>query len=230
MTTGPRGEIESTASYQTVSPTQPGDSTQFVYVREQRNWGRRLLIFVGSIGALVAAVFALSSFDLLPNIPNPFEKQTTDRSGPVLLTSITDMKRFTGAEGNFEVLVDVQENNKYIWDILVNDHILFVARGTVDAYVDLEKLTAEDIKVSADGKAVELTLPEPVLGKAVLDTKNSYVAKHDQGLFNRVGGFFTDNSPDTQRILSLSTDRIAEAAKNSELIKRAKENTEKMFD
>ena len=42
-----------------------GDEPMVVYVREPKHWGRRLLIFIGVIGILVAAVFGLKAVDLV---------------------------------------------------------------------------------------------------------------------------------------------------------------------
>ena len=63
--------------------------------------------------------------------PYPFGSRTTDRSQPVLLKSIKDLSRFTAAEGNFQEIVDVQKDSKYLPDFLVNDRTLFVAVGSV---------------------------------------------------------------------------------------------------
>src|SRR5215218_270317 len=142
-----------TASY----PVQGGEGQQVVYVREPRHWGRRFLAFVGTIGVLVALFFGLQSFNLLPDFANPFKAETTDRSGPVLLDSMRDLSQYVAAEGNFQVLVDLQENNKWIPDFLFNKRTLFVGIGSVDASVDFSKLTDGNIKISPDGKSIEIT-------------------------------------------------------------------------
>src|SRR5690606_378198 len=105
-------------------PQQPGEPT-IVYVREKPHWGRRLLVFIGVTGLVVASVIALSAVNLLPNfLRNPFATETTDRSSPVLLQSIQDLSHYVGAQGNFEVLVDLQENKRYVPDIFFNERTL----------------------------------------------------------------------------------------------------------
>src|ERR1700730_17911429 len=98
---------------------QDADPT-VVYVREpaKARWGRRLLMLVGTAGVIVALVFGLKAVNLWPQIQNPFATQKTDRSGPVLLESIHDLSRYVAAEGNFQVLVDLQQNKKFIPDVI----------------------------------------------------------------------------------------------------------------
>jgi uncharacterized protein DUF4230 len=211
-------------------PAVPGGESQVVYVREPSHWGRRLLVFIGSLGVLVAVVFGLQSFHLLPSISNPFAKQTTDRTGPVLLDSMRDLSRYVAAEGNFQVLVDLQVNNKFVPDFLYNRHTLFVGVGSVQAYVDFAKLTDGNIKVSADGTAVDITLPQPVLDKPVMDPQNSYLYADDKGIFNRVGDAFSSTADEKyQQLTQLASQKIADAANQSELVSRAQKNTESML-
>src|SRR5258705_2321795 len=97
-----------------------GDEPMVVYVREPRHWGRRLLVFIGVIGILVTAVFGLKAVNLFPTLRNPFATTTTDKSAPVLLQSIQDLSRYVAAEGNFQVIVDLQENKRFVPDLLFN--------------------------------------------------------------------------------------------------------------
>ena len=190
---------------------------------------RRLLAFLGTIGLVVALVFGLKAFDLWPNIRNPFATQTTDRSGPVLLKSIQDLSRYVAAEGNFQVLVDLQENKKFIPDIFFNERTLFVGAGTVDAYVDFSTITQGNITVSPDGKSVELKLPAPQLEKPSLDVNRSYVFAEQRGVVNRVSDLFGGDPNRQQQLYQLAEQKIAQAAQESELRQRAQKNTELML-
>src|SRR4029434_9000412 len=96
--------------------------------------------FIGVLGILVAAVFGLKAVNLFPTLRNPFATQKTDKSGPVLLESIQDLSRYVAAEGNFQVLVDLQENKRFIPDVLFNERTLFVGVGSVDAYADFSAI------------------------------------------------------------------------------------------
>lgn len=225
MTTGSGDWSGNTAALPAQSDGQP----QVVYVQQPRRWGRGFLIFLGTIGLLIALFFGLKSMDLLPDIPNPFAVDSTDRSGPVLLDSMRDLSEYVAAEGNFQVLVDLQENNRFIPDFIFNNRTLFVGIGSVDAYVDFSKLTEGNIKMSEDGKSVELILPTPVLEKPSIDTQKSYVFAEERGAINRVGDLFGNDPNKQAQLYQLAEQKIAEAARDSELVSRAQRNTEAML-
>jgi Protein of unknown function (DUF4230) len=192
-------------------------------------WLRRLLMLGGTIGLIVALVFGLKAVDLWPTLRNPFATQKTDRSGPVLLKSIQDMSRYVAAEGNFQVLVDLQQNKKFIPDILVNERTLFVGAGSVDAYVDFGSIGEGAIVESADGKSVQIKLPAPVLEKPSIDVDHSYVFAEERGLVNRVGDLFGGDPNRQQQLYQLAEQKITQAAEDSELRQRAENNTRAML-
>jgi len=69
----------------------------------------------------------------------------------------------------------------------------------------------------------------PTLAEPVVDPARSRVANRDRGLVNRVADVFSD-SPTSERELYLTTQqRLAKAAKGSELRARAEANTRKML-
>jgi hypothetical protein len=207
-----------------VQETQP----HIVYVQQKPHWGRRLLVFLGTLALLTAVVLGLMAVDKFPHLQNPFATQTTDKSGPVLLLSVKDLSRYVAAEGNFQVLVDLQENKAIIPDLIFNDHTLFVGIGTVDAYVDFS--TLGDGAVVVDGTSVTINLPAPQLDKPALDVDKSYVFAEDKGLANRIGDFFNNDPNDKQKLYQLAEDKITAAAVDSELRTRAEKNTTAMLE
>jgi hypothetical protein len=214
-------------------PTSPiGTEPTVVYGREPATsrWGRRLLMLVGTAGVIVALVFGLKAVNLWPQIQNPFATQKTDRSGPVLLESIHDLSRYVAAEGNFQVLVDLQQNKKFIPDVIFNDRTLFVGAGSVNAYVDFSTIGQGAVVVSPDGKTVDIKLPEPQLEKPSLDTTRSYVFAQERGITNRIGDFVGGDPNKQQQLYQLAEDKIAAAANESELRTRAKKNTQAMLE
>ena len=74
---------------------------------------------------------------LLPGIPNPFEEETVDRSGPAVLKSIRGLEELHSATGHFEVVVDLEKDTALPAPVL-GERTLFVA----DA--DEERPLAED--------------------------------------------------------------------------------------
>jgi hypothetical protein len=234
MATESRG-VQSTAQHPALSAgstqilPRTDEDTQLVYVKEPTHWFRRLLVFLGSIALLVALFFGLVLFKIIPDFHNPFTTQTTDRTGPVLLQSMKNMSKYVAAEGNFQVLVDLQEDNKYVPDFIFNNRTLFVGVGSVNAYVDFSKITNGNIVVSPDGKQVTIDLPAPQLDRPSLDTSNSYVFDQSKGVVNHIGDLFGSNPNDISKLYQLASDKIAQAAVSSELLDRAKTNTTLML-
>jgi hypothetical protein len=193
--------------------------------------GRGLLVLAGVIVVVLAlCLYGTRSIGLWPDLSNPFDKQKTDRSQPALLKSIQDLSRFTAAQGNFEQVVDLKEDRKYIPDFLVNHRTLFIAVGTVDAYVDFSQISQGAVVQSADAKSVEIKLPAPQLTEPNLDLDKSYVFAEQRGLWNRVGDAFGGDANRQQETYKLAKEKIATAAKDTELAQRAQDNTRKMLE
>ena len=190
---------------------------------------RGLLWMMGVAAVVVAVVLGLQSVNLWPSFSNPFQDKTTDRSQPVLLKSIQDLARFTSASGNFEVVIDVQKDRRFIPDIIFNERTLFVAAGTVDAYVDFSTIGEGALTVDQTAKTVQVRLPAPQLEKPSIDNDRSYVFAQQRGIVNRVGDLFGGDPNKQQQLYQLAEAKITEAAKSSELTGRAQENTEKML-
>src|SRR5689334_25093111 len=114
---------------------------------------------VTAVVLVLALLFAGIRLAVLPGIKDLFGTQTHDRSGPALLKSITDMSRYDAASGNFQVVVDLEKDDKYLPDAIRGTRTLYVGAGTVDAYVDLGKLGRQDVTVNGDRTSATLRLP-----------------------------------------------------------------------
>jgi hypothetical protein len=191
---------------------------------------RSLFWLAATVALVLLTVAGVKAVGLWPSLSNPFASRQTDRSQPVLLKSIQDLSRFVGAEGNFEVVVDLQNNTKYIPDFLVSERTLFVAAGTVEAYVDFGDIGQNAITESADHRTVQIKLPAPALGKPNIDNDRSYVFATQKGLLNHLGDLVKDDPNRMQEIYKLAEDKIAASANGSGLPDRAKENTRKMLE
>jgi hypothetical protein len=213
-------------------PALSGANTppQVVYVKERPHWSRRVLMVLGSLALVVLLLFGLMGLNLIPRFSNPFATKTTDRTGPVLLESMKDLSQYVAAEGNFQVLVDLQQNSSYIPDFIFNQRTLFVGVGSVKAYVDFSKLTSGDLVVSPDGKSVTINLPRPTLDQPSLDPNASYVFAQDRGVINRIQDFFGNDPNTTQELYKLASSKIASAASASDLLSRAETNTKSMLE
>jgi hypothetical protein len=183
-----------------------------------------------AVVAIVVVAAGVQRLHLLPNWLNPFAEQTKDRSSPVVLKSIRDLSRYEAATGNFQVVVDLEKDAKFLPDAVRGKRTLFVGNGSVDAYVDFSRLGSGGVVVNADRTAVTVRLPRAQLEPTNLDPKNSYVFATQRGIFNRVGDFFGGNPNDQQQLYTLATQKIQTAAQQSGLRERADQNTKLMLE
>jgi len=197
----------------------------------------RLLPRIGSLAGVITAIAAalvlilvLSAVRLLPQLRNPFAQTTTVRSEPVILKSITNLSRYEAASGSFEVVVDLTKRAGILPSFLAGSETLFVAQGTDIAFVDFSQLKSQAIRMNADRTAVTVTLPRAQLEQAVLNVSQSYVYAQQQGLFNRIGNFFSGNPNSQQQVYILAQQKIQAAAQQSPLLAEAQKNTQGMLD
>lgn len=193
---------------------------------------RRVPWYVGlpvTLAVIVALLASAGHFGWLPGLPDPFGERTVDRSGPALLLSVDNLSRFEGAQGNFQVVVDLDKEAQFLPSSLIGKRTLYVGAGSVGAYVDFGHLNAKSVTVSADRTTATLRLPHATLAPAALDPKRSYVFAEQRGLFDRIGSFFSDNPDSQQQLEILATKKIDQAASASGLKQRAETNTRLML-
>ncbi|WP_030863837.1 DUF4230 domain-containing protein [Streptomyces sp. NRRL S-37] len=185
------------------------------------------------LGAVVLLLVVLSAgirLSLLPGLKDLFGTETEDRSGPALLESIQDLSRYDAASGNFQVVVDLEKDAKFLPDAVRGTRTLYVGAGTVDAYVDLGRLDEGDVRVDEDRTSATLRLPHARLGKPALDPERSYAVSKQRGLLDRLGDLFSDNPGSEQAVQKLAVRHIGDAAKESGLTTRAETNTTEMLE
>jgi len=182
-----------------------------------------------AIAAVLVLVLVLSAVHLLPQLRNPFAETTTVRSQPVILKSITSLSRYEAASGSFEVVVDLTKRTSLIPSFLEGSETLFIGQGTDIAVVDFSGLRNQAITMNADRTAVTVTLPKAQLEPAALNVSQSYVYAQQQGLFNRIGNFFSGNPNSQQQVYQIAQQKIQAAARQSPLLAEAQKNTEGML-
>jgi Protein of unknown function (DUF4230) len=189
----------------------------------------KLITAAAALAAVAVLLLVLSAVRLLPQLRNPFGETTTITSQPVLLKSITELSRYEAASGSFQVVVDLTQRS-LLPSFLQGSETLFIGQGTDIAFVDFSQLKSQAIKVSADRTAVTVTLPKAQLEPAVLNVSQSYVYAQQQGLFNRIGNFFSGNPNSQQQVYVLAQQKIQTAAKQSPLLTEAQKNAQGMLD
>jgi len=211
------------------TPEQAGPVEPATPPAESGGRRRGLLGLAAIVGLVAVVLLSTQAVGLLPNWRNPFAQQETDRTQPPVLQSIQDLSRFVAAEGNYQVVVDLEQDRRYVPDFLLNERTLFVGVGTVEAYVDFGQIGEEAISTSEDGLSAQIELPAPQLTDADLDLDNSYVFAEERGLLNRLGEVFGGDPNRRQQVYQLAEDRITAAARESGIAGRAEENTRKML-
>lgn len=183
------------------------------------------------IGRIVVAVVAVVAaiMWLIAQVPNlnPFTTETQDRTGPVLLQSVRDLDQYHAAEGNFQVVVDLEHDVAWVPDIIAGNRTLFVAQGSVDAYVELGSLSDKALTVDEEKKTVQVRLPAAKLAKPNIDQERTYLYSQDRGVFDRVKSMF--ETADQREFYVLAEKRIGDAAKEAGLTTRAERNTRQML-
>jgi hypothetical protein len=196
----------------------------------RRRPSRALIWLAGALAVFLLLVIGGQITNIWPRWANPFAQEQTDRSQPPLLQSIRDLSRYVAAEGNFQVVIDLERNRRYVPEFLLNERTLLVGAGRVEAYVDFGAIADGAVTESDDRRTATVRLPAPQLGEASLDLEKSYVFAEERGLLNRLGEVF-GGDPNRQRdAYRLAEERIAGAARDSGLVERAQENTRKMIE
>jgi hypothetical protein len=187
---------------------------------------------------VVLAVTLLSGYlfvawvsDLIPDVVNPFTTETVDRSGPAVLKSIQNLEDYRAASGHFEVIVDVEQDARFIPSKIKGERVLFVAVGSVDAGVDFRGLEDGAVDVSDDGKGVTLELPPATFREPELDLERSHVYDRDRGAIDRLQSLFADDAGVEGELYPLAEEKLANAARNgSGLLATAERNTRLMLE
>jgi hypothetical protein len=184
----------------------------------------------GGLLLILAAVGLAAVFLLVANIFGAFGfgERTVDRSQPPLLVSLADLSEYRAATANFEVIVDLEKDTKYLPDFVKGQRVIMVAAGNVDASVDFGSLRDDDVEVSADRRTVRITLPAARLTEVRLDNDRTYVADRQRGLADRIAGVF-GNPANDQFLYQAAEQKLADAAAASQILELAETNTRSML-
>ena len=165
------------------------------------------LPLVGGLGGLLGAL-------------NPFDSERHERIDPAVLTALHDADELRAATAELQVVIEVEDDTRFLPDVLSGQQTTFLAAGAVDAVVDLGEA---DVRRAADG-AVVVTLPVPVIDRVALDNERSRVLDRDRGLFDRVGDVFSDNPDDDADLYALAEGELRRAAGETGLLAQAEDS------
>ncbi len=171
---------------------------------------------------LVLAV-ALGAAGFLPSLSNPFATEREQRDSPAILQALEDVSDYTAATANLQTSFEI-EDESVLPDFLLGETISFEAYGSVDGVVDFSSLTADAIVV--EDKEVTITLPQPTLDNVRVDPDESRVVDVDRGVLDRFADLVTDDAVNESDLYGVAEDRLLESAAETELLERARENTD----
>lgn len=187
----------------------------------------RLAVFVTlAVAAAVIPLLAVERFsdavDVVVAKLNPFDGgEQVDRTGPVVLQEITELGELKAASGYYSVDVDLRRGEgDNLPDFLTGDKVVYLAKGDVEATVDLSGLDEGRVLVSDDGTAVTVNLPAPKIGKPRLDLEASNFSVKDKGFITKLKGSNLEQEAQEKAVKKLT----AAANANNKLSDEAKES------
>jgi hypothetical protein len=193
----------------------------------RRTSGLAAGIVIGLTMAGLAVVAVVVTGGL--RLKGPFSTDTKHRDQSALLVELRDVSRYEAADGQFQVLVDLEHDTRYLPSWLAGDRTTFVAEGEVGAVVDFSTLGAGAVSTSEDGKTATVTLPEPTLGEPRIDPDKSRVMSQDKGILNRFNEAMSGEGTHDQELYQAAEAKLARAASQSDLQNRAEANTTTML-
>jgi hypothetical protein len=184
---------------------------------------------IAAVIVILLAPFASNLGNILGALPNPFSSERHERVQPPVLKSLQDLAEYHAATANLQAVVEVSHDADYLPSFIKGDDTRFLAVGSVDGVVNFDQLSSTAIQTSPDGKSVTVTLPAPTYAQPHLDLENSQVLSRERGLADRVAGVFTSDPTDDEGVYRLGDQALSEAAVKTELLQRAKTNTNDML-
>lgn len=192
--------------------------------------GTKFMTKIALCAVAMAAVVggALVALPDGPNLDNPFRGETTERDHSALLVSLRDVRKFQAASGQYQVVVDIEKDTKYVPSWVSGERVVFMAEGEVEAVVDFSRIASGAVDVASDDKTT-ITLPQPTLSEPRIDPDNSEVISKDRGVANRVGDALSDGEGKEKALYQSAAAKISDAADKSDLVATAETNTRGML-
>lgn len=187
----------------------------------------------GFFGTVIAGGIAVVALILVAGLVGwrllPFGTDRKDHSPPPILTELRALSDFHAAQAQFEVVVDQEDDVRFLPQVIAGERVQYVAVGSVDAVVDLTSLSEDAVRYDPEDNSVLVYLPTPRIAAPVIDLELSHVMNRDRGLFNRIGGLFSDNPTGDQELIEAAQEKMATAADQAGLVETAEQQVEDVF-
>ena len=180
--------------------------------------GKTLLLLVFVLTATVAAYYAYFMYAAQTQLSKN-QLNTVSREG--IVTQIHELNRLETMAFHIDTVVKSEKEGT--WYKLWQDHEkgLFVIKGQVIAGVDLSKLDASDVTVSADGKHVAIDLPPAEIFSISLADIQMY--DYQRGWLNPE----PVNPEVLNQVQTVARTQVKQSACKAEILKLANDNASK---
>jgi len=139
-------------------------------------------LLIAALGAVVGKALSIPSPPLLPPLSSSV---TSVRATPNVLVAVRNLARLETASFHMERVIDLTEKQSQFFGLVESeDAILLVAVADVSAGVDLQKLTAADVKIDA-ARRVTVRLPPAEIFHTEIDNEKTYVHTRRTGVLAR---------------------------------------------
>jgi hypothetical protein len=162
---------------------------------------------------------ALDIAGVIDGLRNPFASERTERVDPAVVTALQELDELHAASAELQVVVEVDDDTRYLPDALSGRNTTFLAAGSVDAVVELGDATVTE---QPDG-TVTVVLPQPTLDDPTVDHETSRVLDRDRGLFDRMADAVGEG-PDEADVYRLAADSLSDAAAETDLLEEAEQS------
>lgn len=183
------------------------------------------MLLLAAVGLAAVVLLAGRMFGFID-----FGTTEIDRTQPPVLVRLADLAEYHAATSNYELVVDLEKDTKFLPDFVAGERSIMVAAGTVDVVVDFSKLKDENVIVSADRKSVTVHLPQPTLSEPRIDNQKTEVVARQRGVFTRIGGVFSDQPVNDKQLYVIAETKLREAAGASQLAEVGRKNTQSMLE
>jgi Protein of unknown function (DUF4230) len=178
-----------------------------------------------AVGAMLLAVFG----GVFGFLKNPLATEKVDRTGPALLTAVRSLARIEGSSGTFQVVVDIEEDAKYLPGALKGQRIIYLAQGSASGTVELGGINETSMTVDEETKSVVFRVPHAQISNVRIDPKASRVLSYERGILDRLNDAVGQIDPLPQELNQRAEAQLNQAAIDSELVGRAEVSTEQVL-
>ncbi len=186
-------------------------------------FGTTLILAVLFVVLAVAVGLGVARYGEQVSWLAPLLGKPTQTTSTVRVQDIQRLNELATVKWTQQVIVE-EEGNEEIWrrylpDLLSGERVLLVAVGDVQAGVNLDELSEDDVQVEEN--RVTIDLPEPRILSASLNEDETKVYDRDRGLIDLWG-----DDALIEEARRDAVDEIQESAENNGIIEQAQTNAE----